>query len=257
MEIFPIQDTPALLINFEDERILVVADLHLGLSAELANKGIEIPSQIPDVQERLSEIISDEKIDRLFFLGDLKHNVPVTSWEEWEKIPDFLANLSKKAKIEIIPGNHDGDIEGLIPRDVILHESKGTTIAKGKIGLIHGHAWPDPELLETEKLIMGHNHPTIEFKDKLGVRAKEPAWIKGSMKPENLPKQLKKKIKEKTPEIIILPAFSKLVGGGAINKEMPEKLLGPFFKADVIELEEAEVHLLDGTFLGKIRDLKN
>jgi len=255
MEIFPIRDKPALLITFESERILVVADLHLGLSAELSQKGIEIPSQIPGSLDRLSEIISEEDIDRLFFLGDVKHNIPVTSWEEWKNLPDFFSNLSEMVKVEIVPGNHDGDIEGLISRDIELHDVKGAIIGGGKVGLIHGHAWPDPELLKTEVIVMGHNHPAIEFQDELKVRAKEPAWIRAEMKPENLPDDLRKEIRGRGPEFIIVPPFSELVGGGAINRELPEKLLGPFFKNEVIDLDGAEVHLLDGTFLGKIENL--
>lgn len=158
--------------------------------------------------------------------------------------------------MEIIPGNHDGDIEGLIPRDVILHEAEGTTIANGKIGLIHGHAWPNPKLTRAEAIVMGHNHPTIEFKDGLGARVTEPAWIRTKLKAENLPEEFKEKLNEEEPEITIMPAFSKLVGGSPINRKIPEKLLGPLFKADAIELDTAEVHLLDGTFLGKLKDLR-
>lgn len=257
MEISPIQNTPALRIKTDKKKTIVVGDLHLGISAELAEKGIEIPSRIPEAQKRLLKIIHEEKGDRLFFLGDVKHNIPITSWEEWEKLPDFFAKLSEKTKIEIVPGNHDGDIEGLIPRNVNLHEAKGTTIANGRIGLLHGHAWPDPELLKGEFLVMGHNHPVIEFKDELGGRVKEPAWVKTKLKPENLPEDLKKETGNKLPDVMIVPAFSKLVGGGAINQEIPEKLLGPLFKSGTIDLKDAEVHLLDGTFLGKFEDFRD
>lgn len=256
MEISPVQNTPALRIKLGNEIIIVVGDLHLGISAELAEKGIEIPSRIPRAQKRLLEIIRNEKADRLFFLGDVKHNIPITSWEEWEKLPDFFAELSKKAKVEIVPGNHDGDIEGLIPKNIILHEAKGTTIANGRIGLLHGHAWPAPELLRGEVLIMGHNHPVIEFKDELGGRVKELAWVRTRLIPENLPEDLKKEIDNGGPEVMIVPAFSKLVGGGAVNREIPEKLLGPLFRSGGVDLEGAEVHLLDGTFLGRLGDFK-
>lgn len=257
MEISPIHDTRALRIALEDELILVVGDLHLGISAELSERGIEIPSRIPEARERLLKIIEDEGADRLFLLGDVKHNIPVTSWEEWENLPDFFAELGKKTKVEMVPGNHDGDIEGLIPRGVTLHESSGTTIADGKISLFHGHAWPDPKLFQSELLISGHNHPAIEFKDNLESRITEPAWIKTTLKPENLPEKFQNKVEGDGPEITIIPAFSKLVGNGAINREIPEELLGPLFKNNVIDLEDAEVHLLDRTFLGKLKDLRN
>ncbi len=256
MKIIPIHDTPALRIVLDDEIVIAVGDLHLGLAAELAKKGIEIPNRVPEVQNRLFEIINDEGADRLFFLGDVKHNIPVTSWEEWEYLPDFFADLSKEVKVEITPGNHDGDIEGLIPRDVKLHEAKGTTIGEGKIGLLHGHAWPGEDLIRADFLVMGHNHPTIEFRDDLGGKAKESAWIKTKLKIENLPENLRKVVEGEGPEVMIVPAFSKLVGGGAFNREIPEDLLGPLFKSDAVDLDRAEVHLLDGTFLGELENLK-
>lgn len=257
MEILPVPDTPALRIDIDGERTIVVGDLHLGISAEMAEKGIEIPNRVPEVQNRLLDLIRNQEADRLFLLGDVKHNIPVTSWEEWEYLPDFFADLSKEVKVEIVPGNHDGDIEGLLHRDVTLYEAEGTILGKGKIGLLHGHAWPRKELVRTDVLVMGHNHPTIEFKDDLGGKAKEPAWIKTRLKSENLPENLRKEIKGEGPEVMIVPAFSKLVGGGAFNREIPEGLLGPLFKSGAVDLDRAEVHLLDGTFLGRLENLKD
>lgn len=256
MEISPVYNTRAARITLEEERILAVGDLHLGISAELADKGIEIPSQIPKAQERLLKLIETEDADRLIFLGDIKHNVPIVSWEEWKNLPDFFSELSRRVKIEIVPGNHDGDIEGLIPRDVVLHEADGMTIGDAKVGFIHGHAWPNPNLIQAEAIVMGHNHPTIEFKDELGGRVMEPAWVRTRLKSENLPEKFQKRVKGKGPEITIVPAFSKLVGGGPINRKIPEKLLGPLFESDALKLNRAEIYLLDGTYLGKVEDLR-
>lgn len=256
MNISPIPNTHALRIELEGEKILAVADLHLGISAELSDKGIEIPSRIPEVQKRLLKIVEEEEADRLFLLGDVKHNIPVTSWQEWDNLPGFFDRLSKKAQIEIVPGNHDGDIEGLITRDVTLYEAEGTTIGGEKIGLIHGHAWPAPRLLGADALIMGHNHPMIEFRDELGGKAMEPAWVKTKIKPEDLPENLKEEVNGPGPEVTIIPAFSKLVGGSGINRGIPEKFLGPLFKAGAIDLEEANIYLVDGTFLGKLKNLQ-
>lgn len=256
MRISPVEDSRALGIDLEDEKILVVGDLHLGITAELSERGIEIPSQVPKVQKKLLKLLDTQSVDRLILLGDVKHNVPITSWDEWERLPDFFSRLSREVKIEITPGNHDGDIEGLIPRNVVLHGADGTTIGDGRVGLVHGHAWPKPELFQAETLIMGHNHPMVEFRDKLGGRVTELAWVRTELKPENLPEKYRKTVKGSGPKVTIVPAFSELVGGGAINRKMPEKLLGPIFEADAIELEKAEIYLLDGTFLGNLENLR-
>ena len=52
-------------------------------------------------------------------------------------------------------------------------------------------------------------------------------------------------------ELLVMPAFSELVGGATVNREIPEELIGPMFKAGAVKLDEAEAYLLDGKFLGK------
>lgn len=256
MDISPVKNTRALKISLEDSEVLVVGDLHLGISAELSRKGIELPNQIREVQRRLQRIIREEEAEQLFFLGDIKHNIPITSRQEWENLPRFFSDLGEEVEIDVVVGNHDGDIQGLIPKEVGLHGSKGTTIGGGRIGLLHGHAWPAPELMRAEEIIMGHNHPIIEFRDDLGGRVKEPAWMKTRVNVENLPEELQEEVDGEGPRVTIAPAFSKLVGGEAINKKTDEKLLGPLFNADAIEIDGSEIYLLDGTFLGKLEDLR-
>ena len=53
------------------------------------------------------------------------------------------------------------------------------------------------------------------------------------------------------PELLVMSAFSELVGGATVNREIPEELIGPMFKAGAVKLDEAEAYLLDGKFLGK------
>lgn len=257
MKITPIYNTRALEIEGDNERIIAVGDLHLGISAELSEKGIEIPEQTPKIFERLSSLIEDRNPDRLFLLGDIKHNIPITSWQEWETLPPFFSDLSEKVRVEVVPGNHDGDIEGLLSKGVILHKASGATVLNGKMGFFHGHAWPSPALLKTDAIVMGHNHPQIEIRDDIGARSTEPAWIRTSLNRENLPEKLRNEIEDKGPEIIVAPAFSELVGGGSINRNVPEKLLGPMFESKAIDLERADIYLLDGTFLGKLENLRS
>ncbi|KXB09639.1 hypothetical protein AKJ35_00535 [candidate division MSBL1 archaeon SCGC-AAA833F18] len=248
--------TRALRIESENRRLLVICDLHLGMTAELADQGIEIPSQIPKTKERILNLIEKEKPNRLILLGDIKHNVPITSWQEWRDLPDFFSELNDHAPIEILPGNHDGDIEGLVPQDVIIHDSRGITVSDGKVGLMHGHTWPNPKLLKAETIVTGHNHPIIEFRDKLGARMTEPAWVKAKIDPEKFPEKLRKEITGTGFELLVIPAFNKLIGGAPVNRGIPEELLGPMFKAGAIQLDEAEIYLLDGTFLGELENLK-
>lgn len=256
MKIVPIYGQPALIIEVSKERVLVVADLHLGIEGELASLGITLPSQTHKVKKRIIALIEEKKPDRLVLLGDIKHNVPITTWQEWKELPEFFSDLVKLVKVEILPGNHDGGIDGLTPREVILHNSGGIVLGKRKrIGLMHGHAWPSEGLLNTETIVIAHNHPAVEFRDELGGRLVEPVWLKCKLDSTNFPKDLREKMKRE-PNLLVMPAFGELVGGAPVNRTMPEELLGPMFKAGAVFLDEAEVYMLDGTYLGTVGELK-
>ncbi|MDQ1282572.1 MAG: uncharacterized protein QG666_361, partial [Euryarchaeota archaeon] len=59
-------------------RVLVAADIHLGLEHELMLGGICIPSQTEKILSRMLSYLDEIKPDRLVLLGDIKHNVPRT-----------------------------------------------------------------------------------------------------------------------------------------------------------------------------------
>jgi metallophosphoesterase superfamily enzyme len=104
--------------------------------------------------------------------------------------------------------------------------------------------------------VVAHIHPAIEFRDKFGVRAVEPVWLHAKLNPKKFPKKLQAQIKGDLPELLVMPAFGELVGGAAVNREIPKELIGPIFRAEAVKLDDAEAYLLDGTFLGKVRGLR-
>ena len=251
----PIHGAPALVIKQAGEDALVVADLHLGIESQLASRGVVLPSQIPGSKELLLKLIDQENPNRLIFLGDVKHNVPTATWQEWRDLPAFFEALAKQTDVEIVKGNHDGGIEGMVPPGVKIWGARGLVLGKRKrVGLLHGHTWPSPELLNTELIVAAHNHPAVEFRDELGGRAIEPVWLRCELEPSRLPKKLLDAVRGKPPELLIMPAFGSLVGGAAINRTMPQELLGPIFRA--ARIGDAQIYLLDGTHLGKVRDMK-
>jgi len=252
--IVPVKGFPAMLLKGKEERILVVADLHLGIESELAREGISLPSQTPRVRDRLTEIINLCSPDRLIFLGDVKHNVPISTWQEWRELPLLFEELSKLVKVDIVKGNHDGGIEGMLPSGIEIHGTRGIVVMR-KIGLMHGHTWPSPELIKAETIIAGHNHPAVEFKDRMGGRIIAPVWLNSSIDVDRLPPSLKKLVRKRSPKLIVLPAFGELVGGAPVNREMPEELIGPMFKSGAARVDESEAYMLDGTLLGKVKNI--
>lgn len=245
------------MVKVAGERAIVISDLHLGIEHELAERGISLPNQMPRLKARLITLLKEKRATRLIILGDVKHNVPITSWHEWRELPDLFEDLVRMVKIDIVKGNHDGGLEGMVPREVTIHDPRGLVLGKRKkVGFMHGHTWPAPELIKTELIIAGHNHPAIEFRDELGGRSIEPIWLRAKLNPRKLPKKLLPPAGKRLPDLIVVPAFSELVGGAAVNRGLPKDLIGPIFRSGAVKLDEAEAYLLDGTFLGKIGALR-
>ncbi|MHA1379327.1 MAG: metallophosphoesterase [Candidatus Helarchaeota archaeon] len=265
-----IKDYPALTIRDNENQILIISDLHLGI--EHAKEGVNIPSQTNVIIDELSTLIKNFQVSKIILLGDIKHNIPQISPKEWLNIPNFFKKLMSKAPISIIKGNHDGDLDALISSKIEIHKNLVLSIDHFKIGLMHGHTMIPLSFFETDTIIMGHNHPSIKFEDELGVKSYKPVWIRTKWDRKKIaitylnyrkitPKknpiiQFEKKfnIKIKNPDIIIMPAFNNLIKGHEINKK-PLMLLGPIFQSKAINLNESEIIMLDGTYLGKLGEL--
>jgi len=239
---------------------LVLADLHLGIEKEFRESGIKFPSQTPKIRERIDILLEETGAERLILLGDVKHKVPGISLQEMREIPEFLAYFAGKTSVEIVPGNHDAGIEKFVPKDVRLHPSEGFLL--DGVYFCHGHSWPDPSFMKSKIVVMGHQHPVIEFRDRLNYRFTEQVWLRGKLKEEKIREKYKGKAADGKlpglPEAVILPAFNVLSGGVPVNRHLTEDMRKNFIGPVIKELDEksSEVHLLDGTLMGTISELK-
>ena len=262
-----IEPYPALLLQTQKQRTVIISDLHLGWEVAFAEKGIHVPSQMPKLLQKLTEIIQQTQPQTLLMLGDIKHTITKTATEEWRDIPDFFEPLTKQVQsIKIIQGNHDGNLEPLLPETVEILPATGTKI--GDAGFFHGHTWPAPELLDCQTLVMGHVHPVVMFQDPMGYRITRQVWVKANINGALLEKSLLKhyKIKQsaqqksRVKQCIMMPSFNDFLGGRPINLKTTAKnpkyqTLSPLLRSKSIRIEEVELFLLDGTFLGTIEQL--
>lgn len=244
----PVTSEPALFLR--ETKMLVISDLHLGIESELASQGIILPSQTHEVKDRILKLIERTRAEKLLLLGDVKHNVPRTSWKEWKELPEMFEEISNIVEVEIVPGNHDSDLEGMVPRKVKIHSVHGTRI--GEIGFVHGHAWPSKDVLCSKTIIMGHMHPAYEFTDRSGCRKVEPVFLCGKINSASIPGHPNPSL---STTLMVLPPFSRLVGGAAVNKSLPDDVISPLFKSGAVSLPETEVYLLDLTYLGRVKEL--
>jgi putative SbcD/Mre11-related phosphoesterase len=278
-QIEPVQPYPALLLQKDWGRVLVVSDLHIGWERLLSQRGVHVPSQTPKIKNILLQLIKECKPSRLIILGDVKDAIAKVEMEEWRDIPDFFEALKEKVTdIQVVLGNHDGNLEPLLPETIKIIPPRGAI--SGDVGLFHGHAWPALELLKCRSLVTGHVHPTVAIRDPMGFRLTRQVWVKAPCDGEQLAKSLlyhlrdKKNInslsskqnsqfgiKPKVSQLFIMPSFNQFLGGRPINERKGEKrergaFIGPVLRSGSVNLNEAEVYLLDGTFLGTVNQLK-
>lgn len=270
-----VQPYPAMLLKENNDLALVVSDLHLGWERLLSKRGVHIPSQTTKIKNMLLRVIKLTKPAQLIILGDVKDAITKVSMEEWKEIPEFFEDLQEKvADIKVVIGNHDGNLEPLLPEQVKIIPATG--IIFGDVGLFHGHAWPAPELLGCKSLVTGHVHPTIIIRDPMGLKITKQVFVKALCNGKQLTKALLKylsvksdtdfsrilkeqyNIKLNVSQLFIIPSFNQFLGGRPINeqKKKPEAYIGPILRSKCLDMNDAEVYLLDGTFLGTAKQLK-
>jgi hypothetical protein len=270
---------PAALIKTGKTKTLVIADPHLGWEMALQAKGIHVPSQTSKLLRKLVALLSKHKPDALLILGDVKYTVVKTEAGEWRDIPEFFTELERHVNsIAIVRGNHDANLEPLLPENIKLLPASGTVI--GGIGLFHGHKWPSPALLKCKTLIMGHLHPVVVFRDPAVFKITRQIWLKAQCNTEALAKLLLQKhgvkiegtteatvkkqygFKPQTTQIFIMPSFNDILGGRPLNEAKQRKevgsetLIGPVLRSEAVDVDNAELYLLDGTYIGTLNQLR-
>jgi putative SbcD/Mre11-related phosphoesterase len=277
-QIKPIQPYPALILQKNHDRALVVSDLHIGWERLLSQRGVHVPSQTPKIKNMMLRLIKECKPTQVIFLGDVKDAIAKVEMEDWRDIPEFFEDIQTEVSdLQVVPGNHDGNLEPLLPETVKILPPTG--ISFGDVGLFHGHAWPAPELLGCRSLITGHVHPTVAIRDQMGFRMTRQVLVKASCDGEQLAKSLlnhlgikmntdlsgvleeQYKVKLNVSQLFIMPSFNQFLGGRPINerkkgKKKTKAFIGPILRSGSVNMDDAEVYLLDGTFLGTVNQLK-
>jgi len=245
--ISPVCNAPLLLAE-GDEKVLVASDLHLGLEHELQLCGISIPSQTEKILLRLLEFIDRIKPERMVLLGDVKHNIPGTSWQEKREVPRFLSRLASRLAVDVVPGNHDGDLADMAPVGVQVRPSSGFML--DGVGYFHGHSWPEEKILSAGLLVAGHLHPAVSLPDPLSRPTTRPVWARSRLLIEEVRSRYGLATEN---EIIVIPAFNFLCGGLPLNLPV-EDVRGPLLS--LVDWEVARLFLLDGTELGSLAGIK-
>ena len=240
-----VNNYPALIIEGQ-EKNLVITDLHIGFEDNLSQNNIFLGKNttVNESIKEVEKILVKTKPDSLILLGDIKSGIKSITKTEWNDVPIFLEKIKKRINITIIPGNHDANIEKLIPEGISLATTKGVIIEDTL--LTHGHTMPSENFSSVSKIIMGHVHPVF-FQEKSIING-ERVWV--------TIKCNKQKIfpsKTGNLEIIIIPTFNKHFY--TAHKKFYKKSISPIL--DRREVLEAKILTLDSRIIGNESLLPN
>ena len=114
-----VNNYPALIIEGQ-EKNLVITDLHIGFEDNLSQNNIFLGKNttVNESIKEVEKILVKTKPDSLILLGDIKSGIKSITKTEWNDVPIFLEKIKKRINITIIPGNHDANIEKLIPEGI-------------------------------------------------------------------------------------------------------------------------------------------
>ncbi|MFD1599567.1 metallophosphoesterase [Halobellus rarus] len=255
----PVPGEPAAVARLGSERALVVADYHAGIEAGLRyERGVELESNAAVRRVRLLGLLDRIDPDRLVVLGDLGHRIGGSADEEGDELDELLGAVLDRVPLTLVRGNHDAGVparfESMDDDSLLVTDSGGVRL--GRVGFVHGHTWPAREVVESDVVCVGHEHPAVRLEDSVGGGRKERAWLRGPLRPEPFAEHLGLDVDDldwRAPEIIVFPAFNDRSGGTWVNVD-GQGFLSPFLP-EALRGDETEAFLLDGTRLGPYRSV--
>ena len=272
-------DRRYLLRKYNNTKILLVADLHLGFEAEWAKKGLETrkPEWSFKIIDQLKKDIEETLADQLIILGDLEHSFihfrslqrngdgPWVSnkWLREKALSYFMQEVvgTKGLKVSLIRGNQDTSIMKSVRNQIELNVEKETSLFN-RLGVFHGHRNPGKEILYSSEIVLGHVHPSIEIIDELSLRHRYPVFAKLTISRKEVLDLFNIQIEHDEinlsdqVSLTILPAYNNFLSGYVLNQAKTDEESQPFsVLKNMIQHPKLRVQLTNGIDLGYIKDL--
>ena len=226
---------------------LVVADLHLGFEEEAAREGVYVPRvQLRRSLEVVRRGLEETGAGWVIFAGDVKHSFSRLTRSEREELSRLFGFLrGEGVRVTVVRGNHDNYLV-LVARDYGV-EVVDELYVDGYL-FFHGHRRPAGGYTGPVKAaLMGHEHPSIRLRDRLGYIAKLPAFLSAPYPGLGA-------------RLVVLPAVGQYQTGTTVSLS-PATYLSPVLRED-IPLEEVrpyvlaeELGVLEFPELGLLEDL--
>jgi uncharacterized protein len=186
---------------WREEKILVVADVHLGKVGHFRKAGIAIPRSLEQEDlAMLSDLIHLYKPEKIIFLGDLFHSDHNNDWD-WLVL---WRDLFKNVEMILVKGNHD-----IIADKYYLESgfSLKDTLQFGPFLFIHEPLPVNKLHDESAYIISGHIHPGVKLRGKGRQSLTLPCFHFGRRQ-------------------AIMPAFGKFTGKACVKCEESDQIFG-------------------------------
>lgn len=181
-------------------RALVVADLHFGRAA---TSRVDAPvDDAGDVIARLETLLEAFSPETVAVAGDLLHSFFRVPRGVEEAVGELVATVEDAdATLVVTPGNHDGTLE-------TVYNGRATQECRLEDGtvVLHGH---EPPTETATRYVVGHDHPTLSVDGR-----KHPCLLYGPEAYEG-------------SDVVVLPAFTRLVSGSTVNRMSGDDFLTP------------------------------
>ena len=192
---------PKKAIYWQEEKALILADLHIGKVGHFRKAGIAIPKLLEQEElATLSDLIREYNPKQLIFLGDLFHSDHNDDWN-WLQL---WRELFPDIKMILIQGNHD------ILNEEYYKQAKFEVYPSLEMGpFIMVHDKKDLKKLQSTDLyaLSGHIHPAIKLKGKARQSLLLSCFLFGE-------------------KAAILPAFGKFTGKCCLALDVNDVVFG-------------------------------
>ena len=234
-----IPSKPAMIIEGE-KRHLILADLHLGFEGILDARRVSVGkyTTTDGTIAEVSGLVNRVRPDTLVLLGDIRSGTGSISRSEWNEIPHFFDEICRIVEVIAIPGNHDANIQELIPEEATSTGPGGIILEN--ILLTHGHAMPSENFAHVDDIVMGHLHPV--FLDEQSVLSGQRVWIVATA-----PKQEIFPSWSGTVRITVVPAFNRYLY--ASHRIRHARSISPIIER-IRGSSTARIITLDGAIIG-------
>jgi putative SbcD/Mre11-related phosphoesterase len=197
-EFYIAEDLP--VVYFRPLNLIIFSDVHIGYEEEMSSKGIFIPrvqkKRLLKIYERAIEVF---KTNKVLINGDLKHSFHKLTRQEKSELTEIFQSFKENGtEVIVVKGNHDNYIS--LVSEKFDNIQLVDELRYDKYVFTHGHKMVN----ESDKIIViGHEHPRLNIKDRLGFARKLQCFLKVPLK--------------NSSQVLILPAIGTYQAGNDIS----------------------------------------